>query len=166
MPLRLLRVVSALALVAVALVPGNASAQSPPPPAISISPQYGVAGSSGTWTIQVSGTGFQPSRKDGRISFQDDATTWPFATSSTGAFGPVSITTARRGAGSYLVTAAQPNTCGLRANCGAIARTTFSSIDGRVTDEATGRTDCGPAGKPFSLRVEGAGFPQSTSSGR
>lgn len=152
------QVLGLVALLAVALPAPVAFAQTP---TVTAAPDYGQAGTSGSWTIQVSGYGFFPGRSDGRISFAGDTTTYPFTTNSDGFFGPVTITPARRGPSpdlSYPITAAQPNTCGFRAYCGASATTQFWSMDGTATDERTGRTDCAPAGTPFTVTVEGRGW--------
>lgn len=141
-------------LVALAL-PGPAGAQSPP--SIALAPDHARAATSGTWTIQVSGSGFYANRSDGRISFDGDATSFPFTTNGNGFFN-VTIAPGRRGPGPKQVVAVQPNVCAPRAVCGASASATFWAMDGTVTDESTGRTDCGPAGAPFSVRVEGRGW--------
>lgn len=151
------RLIGTLVLLATALAPAPVAAQTAPPPAISINPRYAAAGTSGTWTIQVSGSGFFPNSSSGVLGFAGSPV-GSFTTNDSGAFGPVTIAPARRGPGAYQVTAFQPDPCGPRAVCGTkSAQATFRSLSLVGTDVATGR-DCAPAGVDFTLQVAGQGW--------
>ncbi|MGH9177764.1 MAG: hypothetical protein ACRD0N_04325, partial [Acidimicrobiales bacterium] len=146
--------VAAVLLAGAVLVPA-ASAQSQA--AITLNPASAPAGTSGTWSITVNGTGFAPNGKVD-VTFAG-AVAGGTATNGQGMFS-LPITPARRAGGSYPVVATQ-TVCGI--SCFTVTATAdFLSVPPmRAFDgpsfAATGEEQCGPAGPGFNWSVQVSG---------
>lgn len=128
--------------------PDRVAAQSAPP-AITLNPTSATAGTSGTWTIQVSGARWAAGRTVG-ITFAGVAA-GSVTPASNGTF-TTTITPARRTAGPYDVVASQ-NPCSPSAVCTITASATFTSVPTLTLDPS-----CSTAGTAQTLTVTGAGW--------
>ena len=146
--------VAAAILVGAAIVPATPAAGAP---VLALSPNSAPAGTSGTWAITVSGTGFAANNKVD-VTFAG-AAAGGTATNAQGAFS-LPIAPPRRAGGTYSVLATQ-TVCGI--SCVTVTGSTlFTSVPPmRAWDEpsyaATGEELCGPAGPGFNWSVHVSG---------
>lgn len=137
-----------LAVASAAPVVQPASAQSAPP-TVALNPTSGTAATSGTWSIQVSGTRWA----SGRV------VSVAFAGAAAGSVTPASngtftttIAPARRTAGQYQVVASQ-NPCSPTAVCTQTASATFTAVPVLTLDPP-----CSTTGTSQTLTVSGSGW--------
>lgn len=144
------RLLSVLAVAGVALAGLVLPAAGQTPPTIAITPTSDAAGSTGTWSIAITGDGW-PAGRQVSVSFAGEALASPTADRA-GRFA-VTINPARRYAGRYRVDAFN-NVCAPTASCPRSATTDFVAVPAAQHNDP-----CGPVGSKVTIAITGTNFP-------